>query len=167
MVESARSKDPRFQQDDAHDYRNQDRYSFNRSSVTFPHYVTTYRRVTTRLSGSSHRGEWTSLAWEAPPIRRFDPPSFAVRSSSGYPYRVATTAKWTTRRKLFLFETLIFLACTIGAIVFELTGHGSSHALKGAVFLLVVFLVHIALRLTYFKSVLPEIRQQRRTHQSE
>jgi hypothetical protein len=68
---------------------------------------------------------------------------------------------------LFLFETLIFLACAIGAIVFEVTGHGSSHALRGAVFLLVVFLVHIVLRLTYFKSVLPEIRQQRRSQRSE
>jgi predicted Na+-dependent transporter len=80
---------------------------------------------------------------------------------------VDTTAGWTTRRKLFLFETLIFLACIIGAIVFEVTGHGSSHALKGAVFFLVVLLVHIVLRLTYFKSVLPEIRQQRRNERSE
>jgi len=80
---------------------------------------------------------------------------------------VATTAGWTTRRKLFLFETLIFLACIVGAIVFEVTGHGSSHALKGAVFLFVVLLAHIALRLTYFKSVLPEIRQQRRSQRSE
>jgi hypothetical protein len=80
---------------------------------------------------------------------------------------VATTAGWTTRQKLFFFETLTFLACIIGAIAFEVTGHGSSHALQGAVILLVVLLVHIALRLTYFKSVLPEIRQQRRSQRSE
>jgi hypothetical protein len=101
------------------------------------------------------------------PLSALGRPIFHNRSSSTYTHRVTMTAGWTTRRKLFLFETLIFLACMIGTLVFEVTGHGSSHALKGAVFAFVVLLVHIALRLTYFKSVLPEIRQQRRSQRSE
>jgi hypothetical protein len=72
-----------------------------------------------------------------------------------------TKAPWTTRRKLFLVETIIFRACMIGGIVLLFTGHGVSHAVQAAVFLLVVSLIHMGLRLTYFKQVLPEIRSHR------
>jgi hypothetical protein len=65
------------------------------------------------------------------------------------------------RRKLFLVETLIFLACIIVGLVIVLTGHGFSHLLEGAVFLLAIMVIHLALRLTYFKQVLPEVRRQR------
>lgn len=74
---------------------------------------------------------------------------------------MASGAPWTTRRKLFLVETLVFLVCMIGGIVFVLTGHGVSHALAGAVFLLLAIMIHAALRMTYFKQVLPEIKRER------
>jgi lysylphosphatidylglycerol synthetase-like protein (DUF2156 family) len=78
-----------------------------------------------------------------------------------YSWGMADGVPWTMRRKLFLVETIIFLACIIGGLVILLTGHGYSHALEGAVFLFAVILIHLALRLTYFKQVLPEIRRQR------
>jgi len=72
-------------------------------------------------------------------------------------------APWTTRRKLFVAEALVFTALMIAGIVFEVTGHGLSHALTGALVLLVVIAIHTTLRLTYFKGVLPEMRKQRET----
>ena len=70
-------------------------------------------------------------------------------------------APWTTRRKRFLIETTIFMACMIGGLVYRFTGHGFSHALAAAIFLLVVMLVHAVLRQTYFKQVIVEIQSHR------
>jgi hypothetical protein len=74
---------------------------------------------------------------------------------------VADSVPWTKRRKQFLVETIIFLACTVGGLVFLLTGHGVSHALEGAIFVFAALVIHLTLQFTYFKQVLPEIRRQR------
>jgi len=73
-------------------------------------------------------------------------------------------ASWTKRRKQFFVETIVFLACIAGGLAIVLTGHGVSHKLVGAILLFVVLVIHLALQLTYFKQVLPEIRRQRASH---
>jgi hypothetical protein len=72
-------------------------------------------------------------------------------------------APWTTRRKLLIIENVVFLACMIGGVIFVFTGHGRSHALAGAVFLLVIILIHTWIRQNYFKQVILEIRSHRQT----
>ena len=73
-------------------------------------------------------------------------------------------APWTKRRKQFFVETIVFLGCMAGGLAIVSTGQGVSHKLVGAVFLFVVLVIHLALQLTYFKQVLPEIRRQRAGH---
>jgi hypothetical protein len=55
----------------------------------------------------------------------------------------------------------------VGGIAFLFIGHGFSHALEAAIFILVVSLIHLGLRLTYFKTVLPDIRRQREDGHSD
>ncbi|MGC1419450.1 MAG: hypothetical protein WA786_04945 [Acidimicrobiales bacterium] len=68
---------------------------------------------------------------------------------------------WTKRRRLFLVELIIFEACVVVGVVLLLTGSGFARALTIAVALIAVMIVHMMMRLTYFKRVLPDIRRQR------
>jgi hypothetical protein len=70
--------------------------------------------------------------------------------------------RWTLKRRLFVLEQVVVIACGLGGLVFMLTGHGQSRVLEGAIFIGVVVVANIVLRLTYFRSVLPEIREERR-----
>ena len=68
---------------------------------------------------------------------------------------------WTKRRRLFLVELIIFEACVIVGVVLLLTGSGFTRDLTIAVGLIAVMIIHMMMRLTYFKRVLPDIRRQR------
>jgi lysylphosphatidylglycerol synthetase-like protein (DUF2156 family) len=70
--------------------------------------------------------------------------------------------RWTFKRRLFIVEQLVLLACLIGGLIFMFAGHGFSRVLEGAIFIAVVVVANIVLRLTYFRTVLPEIREERR-----
>jgi len=68
---------------------------------------------------------------------------------------------WTKRRRLFLIETLAFLACMIVGIVLEVSISTLTARLVVASCMFAVMMANIVLRLTYFRAVLPELREER------
>jgi hypothetical protein len=94
---------------------------------------------------------------------RFDVVAFAFCNTQELPaVRYALFVEsWSKRRRLFLVELIIFEACVVVGIVLLLTGSGFARALTIAVALVAVMIIHMTMRLTYFKSVLPDLRRQR------
>lgn len=68
------------------------------------------------------------------------------------------------RRRLFLITNLVFLAClAVGVVlVFVISSVAGKFVVAGCLF--VVMTTNIVLRVTYFKNVLPEIREERQRH---
>ena len=79
---------------------------------------------------------------------------------------MADKVPWTKRRQLYAIEILIFLVCMIVGVVLAISVHGLGHQLliSGAIF--VVLVAHLILRQTYFRNVIPEIRQERENRRS-
>lgn len=73
---------------------------------------------------------------------------------------------WNKKRRLFLVQQLAFLALLVLGVVLMFLGHGLAHILTWAIFLVVVTVANLALRLTYFRTVLPEIREERERFRS-
>jgi hypothetical protein len=74
---------------------------------------------------------------------------------------VTNWTTWGRRRRLFVVEQLLFLALLVVGVVLVFIGHGVAYKVTWAIFILVVILANLVLRLTYFRSVLPEIREER------
>ena len=74
--------------------------------------------------------------------------------------------KWTKKRQLFLLELTVFLLCLAVGVVLELSGFGFVFDAVTSFSLVVIMIIHIILRLTYFRKVIPEIRQQRKERES-
>lgn len=79
---------------------------------------------------------------------------------------MASWATWNKRRRLFVVEQLLFLALLVVGVVLMFVGHGVGNIVTWAVFILVVTVANLVLRLTYFRTVLPEIREERKRHRS-
>ena len=75
-------------------------------------------------------------------------------------------SKWSKKRRLFLAELLVFDALLTAGIILQFIGSGFGRALAIAAGMLAAMLVHIVLRLTYFKEVLAEVRKQRQPRKS-
>lgn len=96
-------------------------------------------------------------------VFRFDVASFALYNTqelSAVRYALSVES-WSKRRRLFFVELIIFEACVVVGIVLLLTGSGFARALTIAVALIAVMIIHMMMRFTYFKSVLPDLRRQR------
>jgi hypothetical protein len=59
------------------------------------------------------------------------------------------------------------MACLAAEIILQLTSSGFNHALVLAIGIVVVLVIHLILRLTYFRDVLPEIRKERQGRRAE
>jgi uncharacterized membrane protein len=68
---------------------------------------------------------------------------------------------WSKRRRLFLVEQLLFLACVAAGVVLVFAISGVSGKIIVAVCLFAIMIANIILRYTYFRNVLPELRQER------
>ena len=82
-------------------------------------------------------------------------------SSPCYGPAVPGKIQWTLKRRLFVISQLAMIVCLIGGLVFMFIGRGFSHILEAAVFIAAVVVANLVLRLTYFRTVLPEIREER------
>ena len=87
-------------------------------------------------------------------------------ASDRYAQAVAGWPTWNKKRRLFLVQQLAFLALLVLGVVLMFLGHGLAHILTWAIFLVVVTVANLALRLTYFRTVLPEIREERERFRS-
>ena len=68
---------------------------------------------------------------------------------------------WNKRRRLFVVEQFVFLVLLVAGVVLVFIGHGATHKVTWAIFILAVIVANLVLRLTYFRSVLSEIREER------
>lgn len=67
-------------------------------------------------------------------------------------------SKWSSKRKLYLIELVIFEALLIAGVVLDLSGSGFGRTIAISGGLLAIMLIHLVLRLTYLKGVLSEPR---------
>jgi hypothetical protein len=68
---------------------------------------------------------------------------------------------WSKRRRIFLIENLVLLACLAVGVVLVFRISSVTGKIIVAVCLLAIMIVNLVLRLTYFRNVIPEIREER------
>lgn len=65
------------------------------------------------------------------------------------------------RRRLFLVENLVFLACLIAGVVLIFVISSVAAKFVIAACLLAIMVTNFVLRFTYFRDVLPQLREER------